>query len=189
MPLLRSPDGDRPRKRCAARRLPARRLVAPRHPRDGRRYAKLVALNAGLLVLVLALLATPRVAVAGPSDRQALVSTVNDARASHGLRPLRLARGLQRSSRRHARWMLDNQYFGHLSVIRAPRRFRLRGEVLARTARRHPSRERIVRQWLASPFHRAVLLNRRFRFIGVGLARGRLGSRPVTLVAGHFGAG
>lgn len=142
-----------------------------------------------LAVFLLALLAPPRVAPAGASGRQAFVSQVNDARAAHGLRPLRLAPALRRSSRNYARWMLGNQHFGHLAAIRAPRRFSLLGEVLARTPGRRPSAERTVKQWLASPSHRAVLLSRRFRFIGIGLARGRLGSRPVTLVAGHFGGG
>ncbi|MDQ4048298.1 MAG: CAP domain-containing protein [Actinomycetota bacterium] len=127
-------------------------------------------------------------AAADTSKSQAFVAGVNEARASHGLRPLRVARSLQRSSVGYARWMLDNQRFEHPAAIRAPGYFRLRGEVLARAAGKSPPVARIVRQWLASPSHRAVVLEPSYRFVGVGLAYGRLGSERGTLVTGHFGA-
>ena len=165
--------------------LTRHRLAAPENPRHG---AKRVSLTVSLLVLGLGLLPTPQVAVANASKSQAFVAGVNEARTSHGLRPLRVARSLQRSSAGYSRWMLDNQRFEHPAAIRAPGYFRLRGEVLARSAHKHPPAARIVRQWLASPSHRAVLLKSSYRFVGVGLAYGRLGNERGTLVTGHFGA-
>ena len=41
---------------------------------------------------------------------------------------------------------------------------------------------------MASPTHRAILLSRSFRWVGIGLARGRLGSRVVTAWVAHVGA-
>jgi uncharacterized protein YkwD len=35
--------------------------------------------------------------------------------------------------------------------------------------------------WMASPGHRAVLLDRAFRRIGIGRRGGYLGGRPVTV--------
>ncbi len=84
--------------------------------------------------------------------------------------------------------MLDRSYFGHRPSIRMTRRFRRRGEVLARSYEDHPSPESVVRDWLASQSHRAVLLDARFKFVGVGITSGWLGDHHTTLVTGHFGA-
>ena len=142
---------------------------------------------AALLALAVGLLATVPASVAGASETQVFVAEVNEARAAHGLRQLRVAQSLRRSSLDYSYWMVDNEYFGHLADIRAPHRFGLRGEVLARVDAAYTSAEKVVGQWLSSPSHRAVVLNRRFRCIGVGLAPGWVGSLPVTLVTGHFG--
>jgi len=82
--------------------------------------------------------------------------------------------------------MLRRGYFGHLSRIQASRGFGYLGEVLARsrssTATRAAS---VVSAWMNSRTHRAVLMNRRFRYVGIGIGRGRsLGN----VVVGHFGA-
>jgi hypothetical protein len=45
-----------------------------------------------------------------------------------------------------------------------------------------------VRQWMASPPHRALLMSSRFRFVGLGIARGRFGSRPATTWVAPLGA-
>lgn len=184
---IHSHDVDRPLKHGVAQRpLTAHRLAAAENSHHG--GAKRVALTVCLVVLGLALIPTPLTAVARASASQAFVAEVNEARTSHSLRPLRVAKSLQRSSVAYSHWMLENQRFAHLAAIRAPRYFRLLGEVLARWAAKYPPVETIVRQWLASPSHRAVVLNPRYRFIGVGHAYGRLGTERGTLVTGHFGA-
>jgi uncharacterized protein YkwD len=38
-----------------------------------------------------------------------------------------------------------------------------------------------VRQWLHSPGHRAIVLSKRFSYVGVGLSRGRLGGTAATI--------
>ena len=150
------------------------------HARPRRRSLATMA----LAVALLALLPTP---VTHASQQEAFVTKIHAARTSHGLRPLRSAPSLRESSVEYSEWMVDHQYFGHLASIRAPRRFGLRGEVLARSFANRLTARRIVRKWLRSPSHRAVLLDPRFRFVGVSLARGSLGLRPVTFVTGHFG--
>ena len=159
--------------------------MAPHHPPNANRFLR--QLRTGLLVLAIALLAPPDISAVQASLTQRFVSAVNEARAAHGLRPVRSARSLRRSSRAYALWMLTHQSFAHVSSIRAPRRFGLRGEVLARTSDDPPAPRQIVGQWLASPSHRLVLLHPRVRYIGVGFASGWLGEDPVTLVTGHFG--
>jgi len=116
------------------------------------------------------------------------VAKVNKARTSHGLVKVKVSTSLKESSRGYARWMLRRSYFGHLARIRASHRFGLRGEVLARMRGADPTAAQIVRAWLNSPAHRAVLLNPRYRYVGVGLAQGRSAGRRTTLMVGHFGA-
>ena len=138
-----------------------------------------------LLIATVSLASLPQGASA--ASPRAFASKVNKARASHGLPALRASVSLRGSSRAYARWMLRRDSFGHRARIQASKRFSLRGEVLARTPARAPTAGQIIRAWLDSPSHRAVLLNPRYRYIGVGLARGRLAGRPTTLLVGHFG--
>jgi uncharacterized protein YkwD len=122
------------------------------------------------------------------SSTRPFVDAINEARQEAGVQSLRLSHRLRRSSAEQGEWMLDRGYFGHRPSIRMTRRFRLRGEVLARSSEDHPSPASIVRDWLSSRSHRAVLLDARFRFVGVGITSGWLGDQHTTLVTGHFGA-
>ncbi len=149
------------------------------------RSPRLIAL---LLMVALSSLAyLPASASAAPAT-DSFVAKVNKARASHGLVKVKVSTSLNESSRGYARWMLRESYFGHLARIRASHRFGLRGEVLARMRGADPTAAQIVRAWLNSPTHRAVLLNPRYRYVGVGLAQGRSAGRRTTLMVGHFGA-
>ena len=161
--------------------MPRSRATSPYPVRS--RFLRLGA----VLLLATAVLLTLRVFAAEASATHEFVERINDARTAHGLREVRSSGQLQESSTDYSWWMLDTAYFGHSASIRVSRRFGLRGEVLARTDQEDPSADHIVGQWLASPSHRAVVLNPRFRFVGVGIARGWLGEVPTTLVTGHFG--
>ena len=138
------------------------------------------------IAVLLALGCLPSTALADAAG-SAFVKEVNVVRADHGLGKVKASTNLGKSSSRYARWMLRRNYFGHLARIRMNRRFSRRGEVLARTRREAPTPQAVVEAWLASRAHRAVLLNPRYRYAGVGLARGA-GARPTTLLVGHFGA-
>jgi uncharacterized protein YkwD len=126
-----------------------------------------------------------RAAAARPVER-AMLEKVNSVRADHDLEPLRAAPRLHRSARRYARWMLRHDYFGHQERIRAPR-FRLLGENLAWHTGRRPRVRGTFRAWLRSPGHRALILDARFRWIGAGMARGRMGEQPATTWVLHLG--
>jgi uncharacterized protein YkwD len=138
-----------------------------------------LALSAGVTLVGPAGAATP--------TQGAMVEQVNVVRAGQGLRALRAAPVLHHSARRYARWMVRHDYFGHLSRIRAAHRFNLLGETLAWHS---GSRARVgwtVRAWLASPGHRALLLDPRFRWLGAGMARGRLSGTAATVWVLHLG--
>lgn len=142
-----------------------------------------------LLVLSFAASA-PAAQAAGPRlDRgeRAVVRAINRARAAHGLRRMRANRRLARAADVHSRSMLRSDFFSHGAFSQRLRRyvtFRRIGETIAMRSR--CSARGFVRMWLNSPPHRAVLLSRGFRRVGVGRRTGRLGARRACLVTADF---
>jgi len=110
-----------------------------------------------------------------------MIAKVNKLRRDQGLAPLRTSGTLTHSSRRYARWILRNDYFGHLRRIRASSRFRPLGEALAYHRGYRSRISGTVRKWRRSPSHRAVILSSRYRYIGAAKWRGRLGRRKATV--------
>jgi len=127
---------------------------------------------------------------------------INDVRARHGLRALRPDSRLERAARRHSRDMVARRYFAHTSPSGLTPRVRIRasgwmrgrpawtiGETLAwRSGAATPGR--IVRMWLASPGHRRVLLDGRYRAAGIGIADGTpyRGARGGATYTADFGS-
>jgi uncharacterized protein YkwD len=101
---------------------------------------------------------------------------MNEARAAHGLAPLRLDPRLQRAARAHSGDMLRRNYFAHGPFASRLARFGVRGprvgENLAWGVGAGADAREVVRRWLASPRHRANLLRRGFRRVGIGAASG-----------------
>jgi uncharacterized protein YkwD len=144
-----------------------------------------------LLVLSFATAAPAAQAASARVDggERAVVRTINRARAAYGLRALRSHRRLARAADAHTRSMLRSDYFSHGAFSQRVRRyvsFRRIGETIAMATR--CSARKVVRMWLNSPPHRAVLLSRGFRRIGVGRRKGRLGATRACLVTADFGS-
>jgi uncharacterized protein YkwD len=145
------------------------------------------------LVAVLGALAVPagaQAACQGANDDPSAVSLVaseratlcllNQERSSHGLRALRRNRRLDLASVRHARTMALRDYFAHGNVVgriraanylRGARSWTV-GENIAWGSGELATPAAIVDAWMHSPGHRANILSRRFREIGIGIARG-----------------
>jgi uncharacterized protein YkwD len=134
-----------------------------------------------------ALLLPAAPAPAAKAEREA-IDALNDVRRAHGLPALRVSRSLNRSSGRYARRMIRRDFFGHAARIQVAGAFRSAGETLAWHPGRRARPRRTIRRWMNSPGHRAVLLSRGFRWVGMGLARGRLGSRVATTWVAHVGS-
>jgi uncharacterized protein YkwD len=135
-----------------------------------------------------AALAAPAAAYGdGKELPQRMLHAVNAVRAQHGLAALHGSRSLHRSAGRYARWMLRADYFGHLNRIRASSGFSVLGENLAWHPGRRARVSRTVRRWMHSPPHRALILHPAFRWLGAGIARGRLNGRRATTWVLHFG--
>lgn len=105
---------------------------------------------------------------------------LNRERAKHGMRPLRLNKKLSRASARHSRQMVHRRYFDHGNFVAriVNARYVTRrqawslGENIAWGTGTLSTPEQTVRAWMNSPGHRANILNRRFRDIGIGIALG-----------------
>jgi uncharacterized protein YkwD len=144
-----------------------------------------VALLAGFLIALAALVP---VAGAAASPQQEAIDQLNDVRQANGLTALRVSPALDRSSTRYARQMIHSDYFGHASRIAVGSQFARAGETLALHSGWNAQPGRAIDQWMNSPTHRGVLLSSAYRWIGIGIARGRIGSRLVTVWVAHVGA-
>jgi uncharacterized protein YkwD len=140
----------------------------------------------GALVVALAWMLLPSTAAA--SAERSAVDALNDVRRAHGLPALHVSAQLERSSGRYARRMLRSQFFGHQARIAVGGGFRAAGETLAWHSGWRPSPRLTVRRWMNSPPHRAVLLSRRFDFVGMGMVRGHYGGGRATMWVAHVGA-
>ena len=116
---------------------------------------------------------------------------MNEARGAHGLAPLRFDPRLQRAARSHSGDMLRRNYFAHGRFTSRIARFGVRGsrvgENLAWGVGSRSDPREIVRAWLASPPHRANLLRRGFRRVGLGVLSGSFaGYSGAVVVTADF---
>lgn len=95
-----------------------------------------------------------------------LVARINDARAAHGLRQLRVSGTLSRGSHSWSRHLMRADSFHHARLAAGT------GEILAWGTCSWFKPAQAVRMWLNSPGHRALLLRRGFRYVGTGWSSG-----------------
>jgi uncharacterized protein YkwD len=119
-------------------------------------------------------------------SESSLLTAMNEARAAHGLRPLRADARLERAARAHSSSMLRTGTFAHGAFSARIRRTgvhaRQVGENLAWGQGALGVARSIVGMWLASPEHRANLLHPGYRIVGVGALRGCFDGRRHTLM-------
>lgn len=129
------------------------------------------------------------------STERAYASAINSVRSDHGLPLLEEDAALVESSREHSADMVANQYFAHGAnwwkrLVDAGAAGPHLGENLGWCALRvcpGASPERLIRMWLASPEHRATLLNPAYRHLGVGISIGPFrGWRAAAVVTTDF---
>jgi uncharacterized protein YkwD len=105
-------------------------------------------------------------AQAATSAEQRLVKRVNETRAAHGLRQLRVAPKLATGADAWSRHLMRQDAFHHARLSAGT------GEILAWGTCEWFRPARAVRMWLDSPGHRALLLRPGFRVLGTGWSRG-----------------
>jgi uncharacterized protein YkwD len=116
---------------------------------------------------------------------RATLCMLNAKRGRHNLRPLRLNSRLSTASRGHSRAMVRHHFFSHDSRDGTSFLERIRrsgyldgasswavGENIAWGSGRLSTPRSIASAWMHSPGHRANILGRTFRAIGIGIANG-----------------
>lgn len=150
-----------------------------------------------LLAVLAATLAGPAAAPAGAKingAERAIVRQVNDVRSDHGLGRLRASPPLGRAADAHSRDMIANDFFDHTSSDGTPFDRRVRryvqasslGETLAMLGQRRGGAAMVVRMWMDSPPHRAVLLDSGFRRIGLARRWGDVAGAGRSVVTADF---
>lgn len=115
----------------------------------------------------------------------AVLCLVNGERARRGRAPLRASRLLYRSAQAHSRDMVVRRYFSHVAPngMNTRQRISRSGYLGGRSACKvaetitwgtegQGTPAELVRSFMNSPGHRRILLDRRYRDIGVGLVLG-----------------
>lgn len=130
-------------------------------------------------------------AAARPKAANDLLQAMNEARAQHGVPHLRASTRLERAASSYSLDLLRRNTLAHDGFVRRMQRAGVRGpfvgENLAWGVGASASATVIVSTWLASPAHRANLLNPRFRVVGLGHATGAFSGRAnATIVVANF---
>jgi uncharacterized protein YkwD len=141
-------------------------------------------------------------ALPGEVTNKALVKStlclLNKQRTRRGMRKLRLNRRLSRAAAAHAKDMVTRRYFSHdspsghsvvdrikkVGYLSSVRAWSV-GENIAWGAGEQSTPKQIMQAWMNSAGHRANILTRQFREIGIGVALGAPtggGSRAATYV-------
>ena len=143
-----------------------------------------------------------RRAAALHKNERTLFALINKARTRRGLAALRVQHDLAKAARLHSRQMLVHDFFSHSSPNGRNYGSRIArcgygrsgysvwrvGEVLAWGKGIYGVPQLVLRRWMGSSAHRAVILDRRWREVGVGLVKGKFcGLCGVYLYTVDFG--
>jgi uncharacterized protein YkwD len=147
-----------------------------------------------VLAITLVIAVRPARAASPRLDRgeAAVVRAINRVRARQHLPRLRADARLDRAADLHSVQMLRADRLTHGLFASRVRRFvpsQAVGETLAwipRFSCRQRRVRRVVRMWMHSAPHRAILLSGHFRRVGVGRRRGRIGSFSACVVTADF---
>jgi uncharacterized protein YkwD len=116
--------------------------------------------------------------------RQAVTCLINQRRSHRGLKRVRGSYALGAAAQEHSNTMASHNFFAHdgddgTPVDRAQAAGYMAGarvwgvgENLEWGTGKGASPRAIVDRWMRSPMHRAVMLSRRFRQVGVGVTHG-----------------
>lgn len=147
----------------------------------------------GLTALTTTSILFPGLSAARADSTWDLVDAMNAARRDAGLWPLRVDDRLQNAAGTHARDMAVRNYFSHWTPEGWDAALRIYGwgyprgaGVAENIAAGQTDAWAVVRAWLASPGHRANLLNGAFRSLGAGHYY-RPGSSYAHYWVGHYG--
>ena len=153
-------------------------------------FSTYIRLVFGVVFVACALVPAAQATTLSQSERT-LLGAVNDVRAAHSLRPLRVDATLVRAARDYSATLIRRNVFTHGALgprlARYGARGPLFGENLAWGTGEKATARGIVRGWLASPSHRTNLLRPGWTRIGIGSRTGTfLGYAGATVVTADF---
>jgi uncharacterized protein YkwD len=153
-----------------------------------------------LLALLAALLLAPTARAASVPDQGTVLKLLNQARSANGVGPVRLDPQLNRAALGHSQDMVGEHYFDHTAPSGEDLRARVKatgygrggggwvvGENIGEAAGAGATADMIVAAWLASPGHRANLLDPHFRVVGIGIADGASTDAEGLTITTDFG--
>ena len=141
-----------------------------------------------LLVVACSMAALIPSVASASSARSQMFSAINGARVSAGLPALKRYSRLGRSSDRYAKFMVSNDVWAHAANPARGARLGYVGEILGMTTTADPAPQAILQAWLASPVHRPIIMDRRYRYVGFGLRHGTMDGMSSWVWVVRFGA-
>ena len=135
------------------------------HRSPRRASPRLVRVCVVTTILMLSLGGLAPTARATTSAEQAVYALINDARANVGVRPLKLSERLSRIAHRHSRQMAINRYLFHSCLTC------IGGSSLGENVGYGADYQIVQGKLMASTPHRANILAKKFRRVGVGVVR------------------
>ncbi len=122
-----------------------------------------------------------------------LLTDTNQAREKNSLAPLKLNKKLDQAAYDKAEDMFKYNYWAHVSpsgvqpwswLNKVQYNYDKAGENLAKN---YPTSEATVQAWLASPTHRANVLNKSYTDVGFAVVNGKLQDENTSLVVAYYG--
>lgn len=122
-----------------------------------------------------------------------LIAETNQERSKNGLAPLEEDVRLNEAAAAKARNMFEENYWAHYSpsgkdpwgfIQGAGYKFSYAGENLARNFETSPE---VVAAWMASPTHKANIVNTHYTNVGMAVAEGTINGQKTLLVVQEFG--
>jgi uncharacterized protein YkwD len=144
-------------------------------------------------VAATALLSLSVMIAAASLSPQAVIQQVNKSRTQTRLKPLTINKALMKAAQKKAGDMAARNYFNHNSpdgktpwdfMSEAGYNHRAAAENIAGN---YATPDAVVKGWMASPGHRANILNRQFTETGVGIAKGKSGYIIVQMFGQPMG--
>ncbi len=145
------------------------------------------------LVAIGALALTPSTAALSTITDARMVQLTNEARVQQGIAPLTVSSKLSQAARMKGEDMLKHQYFAHISpsgvspwfwMKKTDYAYQVAGENLAID---FYDAEHVVSAWLASPSHKANMLNASYTETGIAVVQGEFEGGTSIIVVHMFG--
>jgi uncharacterized protein YkwD len=155
-----------------------------------KRLALIAAIPATLLGLVLASAPASAAPVSVTTLQADIATLTNQQRAAHGCKALKVDARLTTAARGHSTYMASSGSFSHTGASRSSFAYRIKKAGYPQPAAEniafgYRSGTEVVKAWMASPAHRANILNCRITTVGVGAVYAASGNPYFTQDFGY----